>query len=71
VELLLAGTIDIKDEPDRSVLSTKNIVLVKGCMSYFEDLWSKSIDLSDRLRLLSRKSRAVEQDSELSGHLQN
>ncbi|HKW05034.1 MAG TPA: helix-turn-helix domain-containing protein [Nitrososphaerales archaeon] len=52
MELLLAGTIDLKDEPDRSVLSTKNVVLVKGCMSYFEDLWRKSIKVDERLKLL-------------------
>lgn len=67
-ELLLAGTIDLKDEPDRSVLSTKNVVLVKGCMSYFEDLWGKSIKVEERLRLLTRPQRSNEN---FSRHLQN
>src|SRR5487761_430580 len=70
-ELLLAGTIDLKDEPDRSVLSTKNLVLVKGCMSYFEDLWAKSIDLDERLKLLSHSPKTSDSGPAFSRHLQN
>jgi sugar-specific transcriptional regulator TrmB len=51
-ELVLAGTVEYKDELDRSVLTTKNSVLVQGCVSYFEDMWQKSVAISERLRLL-------------------
>jgi sugar-specific transcriptional regulator TrmB len=52
IELVLAGTIEYKDELDRSVLTTKNAVLVRGCLSYFEDMWAKSLSIDERLRLL-------------------
>ncbi|MCL4518296.1 MAG: hypothetical protein M1587_03775 [Thaumarchaeota archaeon] len=51
-ELLLAGTVNSKEEPDRSVLSTRNIVLVRGCTSYFEEMWSKSIAFDERIKVL-------------------
>jgi sugar-specific transcriptional regulator TrmB len=53
-ELVLAGTIVSNDEPDRSVLSTKNSVLVNGCISYFEELWAKSISFAERMKVLQR-----------------
>jgi sugar-specific transcriptional regulator TrmB len=53
-ELVLAGTIVSNDEPDRSVLSTKNSVLVKGCISYFEELWAKSISFVERMKILQK-----------------
>jgi sugar-specific transcriptional regulator TrmB len=53
-ELVLAGTIVSNDEPDRSVLSTKNSVLVRGCISYFEELWAKSISLVERMKILQK-----------------
>jgi len=53
-ELVLAGTIVSNDEPDRSVLSTKNRVLVKGCISYFDELWAKSISFADRMKVLQK-----------------
>ena len=53
-ELVLAGTIVSNDEPDRSVLSTKNSVLVNGCISYFEELWAKSISFVERMKVLQR-----------------
>jgi hypothetical protein len=53
-ELVLAGTIISNDEPDRSVLSTKNSVLVKGCISYFDELWAKSISFAERMKVLQR-----------------
>ncbi len=51
-ELVLAGTVEYKDELDRSILTTKNSVLVQGCASYFEDMWLKSISIEERLRLV-------------------
>jgi len=53
-ELVLAGTIVSNDEPDRSVLSTKNSVLVRGCISYFEELWAKSISFAERMKILQK-----------------
>jgi sugar-specific transcriptional regulator TrmB len=53
-ELVLAGTIISNDEPDRSVLSTRNSVLVRGCVSYFEELWAKSISFAERMKVLQR-----------------
>lgn len=55
-ELILAGTVNSKEEPDRSVLSTKNIVLVNGCISYFEEMWSKSIAFDERIKVLQGSS---------------
>jgi len=53
-ELILSGTVQTgRDEPDRSVLSTRNVVLVNGCISYFENLWSKSVGVNERLKVLS------------------
>jgi sugar-specific transcriptional regulator TrmB len=53
-ELVLAGTIISNDEPDRTILSTRNSVLVRGCISYFEELWSKSITFSERIKVLQK-----------------
>jgi sugar-specific transcriptional regulator TrmB len=53
-ELVLAGTIVSNDEPDRSVLSTRNSVLVRGCISYFEELWAKSMSLARRMNVLQK-----------------
>ncbi len=53
-ELVLAGTIISIDEPDRTILSTRNSVLVKGCISYFEELWLKSITFSERMKVLQK-----------------
>jgi sugar-specific transcriptional regulator TrmB len=53
-ELVLAGTIVSNDEPDRSVLSTKNSVLVRGCISYFEELWAKSVSFAERMKILQK-----------------
>lgn len=64
-ELLLAGTVNSKEEPDRSVLSTKNIVLVKGCISYFEEMWSKSIAYDERAKILQKSSGS---DLNLTGY---
>jgi sugar-specific transcriptional regulator TrmB len=55
-ELVLAGTVEYKDELDRSILTTKNSVLVRGCESYFEDMWSKSISARDRLYLIQNSA---------------
>ncbi|HZW56438.1 MAG TPA: helix-turn-helix domain-containing protein [Nitrososphaerales archaeon] len=53
-ELVLAGTVQYGDEPDRSVLTTKNSVLVRGCVSYFEDMWAKSLSFEERLRVVTK-----------------
>ena len=60
MELLLAGTVISNEEPDRSGLSTKNPVLVNGCISYFEDLWSKSIGFSERISVLEKNMLSEE-----------
>lgn len=60
-ELVLAGTVEYKDELDRSILSTRNEVLVRGCVSYFEEMWSKSLSFQERSRIISNSSSGIGQ----------
>jgi len=57
-ELVLAGTVEFKDELDRSVLSTRNEVLVRGCVSYFEEMWAKALSFQERSRVISNSSNS-------------
>ena len=65
-ELLLAGTLKSGEEPDPSVLSTKNTVLVRGCLSYFEEMWSKSIPFDERAKILQGSTAAETISSSIS-----
>ena len=59
-ELVLAGTVEYKDELDRSILSTRNEVLVRGCISYFEEMWAKSLSFQERSRIISNSSNGAQ-----------
>lgn len=67
-ELVLAGTVEYRDELDRSVLATSNKVLVRGCISYFEEMWSKSLGFEERLRIISNSIN--QNEDQFSRHLQ-
>jgi sugar-specific transcriptional regulator TrmB len=61
-QLVLAGTLNSDEGLDRVILITRNLVMVKGCMSYFEELWSKSVPAKERLRVLSETSDEMQAD---------
>lgn len=66
-DLVLAGTINSGGKPDQMILVTRNLVMVKGCLSYFEELWSKSVPAHARIRVLSEKFGRDEVSTEAVG----
>ena len=57
-DLVLAGTVNTGGGPDQMILVTRNMVMVKGCLSYFEELWSKSVPARARIRVLKESSES-------------